>query len=342
MTELTLDKLPRRVLAKIDLQTAFMASRCVLAAERLQLFRKLHDKELTAARIGRLTGLHEKRREAFLAVLIALGLLARKGNRYRNTALADRFYVKERSIYWTRAYSDGCVQEYEAFSALEDMLTTSRDYEEILGIKRVGYVDRMQREPQFANDFTHMLYYDHQRKARALARTLDLGGYRRLLDLGGGSGVMSIALARKYPQLHACVLDIEPVCRVARKIIRREGLARRITVCSCDYTKEVPSGFDVIMACDSGGDSPDVLERCYESLPDGGLLVLVDKFQSEDLTTPFFRLLWQLRSSRFWLVTKQQALYRVRQAGFVGVKVRGLLADVVMITGHKPHRRQRA
>jgi predicted O-methyltransferase YrrM len=339
--ELTLDKVPRRVLAKIDLQTAFMASRCVLAAERLQLFRKLHGKELTAAQIGRLTGLHERRREVFLAALVALGLLARTGNRYRNTALADRFYVKERSIYWTRAYSDECTQEYEAFSALEDMLTTGRDYEEILGIKRLGYVDRMQREPQFANDFTHMLYYHHQPEAQALARMLDLGGYRRLLDLGGGSGVMSIALAGKYPQLHACVLDFEPVCRVARKITRREGLAQRITVYPCDYTKEIPSGFDVIMSCDSGGDSPDVLGRCYESLPDRGLFVLVDKFQSEDLTTPLFRLMWQLRSARFWLVTKKEAVERVRQAGFVGVKSRRILPDVWMITGRKPHQRRR-
>ena len=37
MTYLTLDKLPKKVLSRIDLQTAFAASRCIIAAERLRL-----------------------------------------------------------------------------------------------------------------------------------------------------------------------------------------------------------------------------------------------------------------------------------------------------------------
>ena len=56
LTELTLDKLPQKVLARIDLQTAFMISRCVVAAERLQVFRKLHGRKLSAAAIGRMIG----------------------------------------------------------------------------------------------------------------------------------------------------------------------------------------------------------------------------------------------------------------------------------------------
>ena len=38
---LTLDKLPARVLKELNLETVFFASRLVIAAERLQVFRKL-------------------------------------------------------------------------------------------------------------------------------------------------------------------------------------------------------------------------------------------------------------------------------------------------------------
>ena len=61
MPMLTLDKLPKRLLAGLDIETVFKASRCVIAAERLQLFRKLEGKELTAAEIGRRVGLHKNR-----------------------------------------------------------------------------------------------------------------------------------------------------------------------------------------------------------------------------------------------------------------------------------------
>ena len=79
MQKFTLDKLPKKVLAKIDVQTAFMASRCVIAAEQLKLFRKLEGKELTAATIGRLTGIKGWRQKAFLAALMSLGLLKKRG-----------------------------------------------------------------------------------------------------------------------------------------------------------------------------------------------------------------------------------------------------------------------
>ena len=66
MTGFTLDTLPKDVLSRIDLQTAFMISRCVVAAERLKVFRKPKGKKLTATSIGRMIGVRGWRAEAFL------------------------------------------------------------------------------------------------------------------------------------------------------------------------------------------------------------------------------------------------------------------------------------
>ena len=55
---LTLDKLPARVLRELDLETAFYASRLVIAAERLQVFRKLEKGRRTARSLGRSLGIH--------------------------------------------------------------------------------------------------------------------------------------------------------------------------------------------------------------------------------------------------------------------------------------------
>ena len=89
MPRMTLDKLPHKVLARIDLQTAFTASQCILVAEKLRLFRKLHGKKLTAAAIGRATGIRGWKLEPYLSALVALGLLRKEGKLYRNSALAD-------------------------------------------------------------------------------------------------------------------------------------------------------------------------------------------------------------------------------------------------------------
>ncbi|UCG61319.1 MAG: methyltransferase domain-containing protein [Candidatus Zixiibacteriota bacterium] len=334
---LTLDKLPKKVLEKLDLQTVFMVSRVVVAAEKLQIFRKLHGKQLTAAQIGRMLGIHRQKREVFLGSLVAVGLLKKKGDLYFNSALAEKYFVRERSIYWTRLYSDQCITEYERFSVLEKMLATGKNYGSIVGKKNVGYLDVIAKNRTWACDFTHMLYYHHLPEARALAKKLNLRGYRSLLDVGGGSGVMSIALARKYPHLKACVLDMKTVTPVTRKIVRREGLSKQITTTVGDLNRDLPDGYDVMMFCDVDiADYRKTFKTAYDRLPAGGLIVVVEELASEDYTEPLLRMMWQLRTQGCLLRTRKEIADIVKACGFKSVKGSFLCRDSWMITGRKP------
>jgi hypothetical protein len=335
LTEFTLDKLPKKILARIDLQSAFMISRCVVAAEKLQVFRRLHGKKLSAAAIGRMIVVRGWRVEAFLAALVAIGLLKKTGQRYSNTALADKYYVRDRSIFWTKQYSEWCCREYQAFSVLEEMLTTEQSYASILGIDSAGYIEEMKRNPQWAHDFTHMLYYHHLPHAKALAQNLDLSKYRSVLDVGGGSGVMSMALVRKHKHLKACVLGIEPVIHVAKKIIRKERLTRRVDTLIGDHDKHIPDGYDVMMFCDAEIGDGSTLKLAYNSLPKGGLVVLVEDYSSDDWTVPLYRLMWQLRSNSFWLKNWRQMGAMLRKSGFTAIRSRRIYRDTWLITGRK-------
>jgi len=335
LTEFTLDKLPKKILSRIDLQTAFMISRCVVAAERLQVFRKLKGRRLSATAIGKMIGVHGWRAEAFLAALTSIGLLKKMGKLYSNTALANKFFVRERSIYWTELFSQECVREYQAFSVLEEMLTTGKSYASILGIDSQDYIEGMKKDRQWAYDFTHMLYYDHLPHAKALAKNLDLSGYHSVLDVGGGSGVMSMALLRRHKHLKACVLDIEPVITVAKKIISKERLTKRINTMVGDMTKHIPTGYDVVMLCDAELGGIKTMRMVYDSLPEGGLVVLVDDFSSEDWTVPLYRLTWQLRSNSFWLKNRRQMAAMLRETGFKAVRSRRIYKDTWLLTGRK-------
>jgi cyclopropane fatty-acyl-phospholipid synthase-like methyltransferase len=332
---MTLDKLPKRVLARIDLQIAFMASQCVLVADHLGVFRILHNKELTAAEIGKRTGIRQPRLKWFLSALVSIGLLRERGNNYTNTALANKYYVRNRSEHWSKIFSSECQQEYRAFSALEQMLTTGKGYEEILGYKRKDYLDLMKDDQAWARDFTLMLYHEHVLTAKALADTIDLTEYKNVLDIGGGSGVMSIALARKYKRLRFSVFEIAPVAKVARGVIANEKLSERISVIVGDMYGQLPTGYDVVMLCDAGHISQDFLKSIYDVLPRGGLFILVEEFASVDYTEPFYRLMWQLRSEQDWLITSSEAVGEVKQTGFKSVRKRRLYRDAWLVTGRK-------
>ena len=72
MEMLMLDRLPRRVLATVDLQRAFIVSRVIVAAERLQLFRALQGRPTSADQLGRTLNIHTEYRDAFLNSLVGL------------------------------------------------------------------------------------------------------------------------------------------------------------------------------------------------------------------------------------------------------------------------------
>ena len=336
MEKPTLDKFPREVLARLDIQKAFIVSRLVVAAEKLQLFRLLHGKRTKAAAIGRALKIHPYYLEPFLNAFVGLGLLDKASNKYGNTPFAEKYFIEERPIYWTREYSNECLDDYDALTVLEQALATGKQPRSLKRARRPLYVAAMHRDPRQAENFTHMLFYLHQPDAEALAKYLDLSQRRMLLDLGGGSGVMSIALAKKNRQLRATILDIQPVCKVAAGIIRRAGLEKRVATRVGNFHQRLPEGYDVIMMCDIGPISQRLLRSVYRSLPPGGLLVLVDRYLSEDGTQPLGRLVEYFAGSSFGVATWKDMVQAVEACGFQQVRAQSVLRHLWFITAVKP------
>jgi SAM-dependent methyltransferase len=332
----TLDKFPKSVLGQIDIQKAFIISRLIISAERLQVFRALHGKGQSADAIGRTVKIHKLYLHPFLNALTAVGLLRRAKDTYWLTPFARKYFIDERSIYWTRQYSKECADDYEALTLLEQVLTSGKTPDEIKGVKKPDYLERMKRDRREAEDFTQMLFHFHQPDAKALAEYLDLSQHQAVLDVAGGSGVMSIALAKKNPHLKACVLDIAPVCEVAARNIRQAGLSGRIRTMAGDILQPLPAGFDVIMLCDIGDVPPQLLKNAYKVLPRKGRVVLVDRYFSDDGIKPLDRLLEYFLGGSFGLATRRDMVEAVKSCGFRAVKAQKTYADVWVITGDKP------
>lgn len=331
----TLDKFPKSALAQIDIQKAFIVSRLVIAAERLQVFRVLHGKRLAADALARSLRIHPLSAAPFLNSLVALGLLRKESGAYRNTPFAEKYFVRERSIYWTRQFSAECVAGYER---LVDFEKTLRSGKSRRPRAKPGYVERMKRDRREAEDFTQMLFHLHQGDAGALAAYLDLAGRSAVLDVGGGSGVMSIALAKRNPHLAVRILDIAPVCEIAARNVKRAGLSRRVRTQAGDIRGPLPAGYDVVMFCDVGAVTPRHLRNAYRCLPPGGLLVLADRYLADDATRPLDRLVEHFTGSSFGLATRRDMVEAVKAAGFQSVRARNVYRQVWYITAIKPAR----
>jgi len=82
----------------------------------------------------------------------------------------------------------------------------------------------------------------------ALSQTFDFSAHRRLLDVGGGTGSWSIAVAGKYSHVEATVLELPTVADIAREPVAAAQLASRIDVVAGDaMTGALPPGHDVFL-----------------------------------------------------------------------------------------------
>jgi 2-polyprenyl-3-methyl-5-hydroxy-6-metoxy-1,4-benzoquinol methylase len=335
MRELTLDRLPTKTLAQLDLETVFAASRAVIAAERLMVFRRLHGKALSAAAVSRRVGIHPRHCDAFLDLLAFLGLLRKHKGLYRNSPLADRHFIHERSADWTSFWSSECSKDYEALVVMEGVLSTGRDWRKLLGRERKPDYQRVREDPQWAREFTYALFDSHRGDAEILARNLDLSDHQALLDVGGGSGVMSIALVRANPDLKACILDFEFVCAATRALIRTQRMSRRVDTLVGDMNRALPSGFDVMLFWDLGHVEARVMKMAWESLPEGGMVVLSCPSSSRSQTQSPGRFMREYLSVRPTRQTRGDAVRSLKNAGFRSVEHRRIGPGLLMITGHK-------
>ena len=67
---------------------------------------------------------------------------------------------------------------------------------------------------------------------------------RRLLDVGGGSGSLSIGIASRNPGVSVTILDLAPVCAIARRHIAEFGLSASIQTVAGSMFDPLPRGFD--------------------------------------------------------------------------------------------------
>jgi hypothetical protein len=128
--------------------------------------------------------------------------------------------------------------------------------------------------------------------APVLAERYPLDGAARLLDVGGGTGIYSIAWLQKHPGLRAVVWDRPEVLKVAREMAEAHGVAERLETLAGDmFVDPVPARCDVMLLSNvlHDWDVPEcraLVQRCAAALPAGGRLLVHDVFLNDALDGP--------------------------------------------------------
>jgi len=124
-----------------------------------------------------------------------------------------------------------------------------------------------------------------------VVEAFDLSGFRRLVDLGGGTGHLVIAACERYPELRGAVFDLTRVMPIAREEVAQSAARSRIEVLEGDFFEEALPEADLYAVCrvlhDWGEEKIGMLLRkVYAALPAGGALLVAERLLAADKSGP--------------------------------------------------------
>ena len=133
---------------------------------------------------------------------------------------------------------------------------------------------------QMAQRIAHFMHAHSATAAVGAARTGDWQGVRRLLDVGGGSGVFANAIAERHPHIHCTVMDLTAMCDAAQEYINASAAKGRVDTIAVDMFRQPwPRGYDALFFSNvfhdwSSATCLDLARKAYDVLPGGGRIVL--------------------------------------------------------------------
>src|SRR5262249_17979882 len=111
----------------IRLGLGFWSSNVVLSAVELGVFGTLDGRDLDAAELSAILGIHERGARDFFDTLVALRLLDRADGRYRNTPASETFLAQPDTDTYLGTYLEmSHKQSYQSWARLTDALVTGR------------------------------------------------------------------------------------------------------------------------------------------------------------------------------------------------------------------------
>jgi 3-hydroxy-5-methyl-1-naphthoate 3-O-methyltransferase len=293
MVDTKVDMLPEITpVPLMQLATSFWAFKTLATAVDMDLFTHLSASPMNAPELARWFNIEERPTEMLLTGCAGLCLLDKddKDGRYRNSPLAETFLSRGSRYYFGGFVTMLNQRLYSGWDKLPDAVRTNKPTTWDPDKQKSLFEGA---DPAMMRTFWQAMHSLSIFTARALGEAVDFNGFRKLLDVGGGSGAYDIELCTRHPNLSATVYDLPFVTEIAARKIAEAGLNGRITTHAGDFFSDArfPDGHDVILLSMimhdwSEADDRAILGKCYEALPADGAVVISELLVNDEKTGP--------------------------------------------------------
>ena len=268
---------------------AYWATCALHGAVVLDVFTRIGDSRVGGQRVAEQLDAPVDAVGRLLDALVAMGLLTKDAGGYANTE-ASRTYLSmdsDRYIGYIIRHHHHLV---ESWARLAEAVVTGKPVR--LPVREKGTDAR--------EAFLMGMFNLATQLAPQLVPVVDLSNCTTLLDLGGGPGTYAIHFCRHNPDLTATVMDLPTTRPFAEKTIRKMGMDDRVAFIPGDYLIDAISGsYDAvwmshILHGESAEDCQRIIEKAFQRLNPGGMVVIHEFILDDTLDGPLFPALFSL------------------------------------------------
>lgn len=316
----------------MDILLSPWTSQVLFTAIRLRIFTILADERMAIEEISSRLDAATHYLKPFLDACISMDLVLCRDGQYRNSQFSRAYLVEGEP-----EYIGDCLQlislESENWNKLYDLIISS-DYDPS---------DRHHNEVNPRLFTLAMNNIGMLGEAEALGNAIDLGGCKRMVDAGGGSGLYSVVLCRKYPDLASTVIDRRDTLMTTREMIAGSEEESRIELFEADIVKDpLGNDIDVILLSDvvyERSFTEVVLKNAKASLRDKGLLIIRGYYSDPENSKPLFGALFRLNqimvNPKGSYLTLSSLKMMVADTGFTIIRVAPLTELSFLILARK-------
>jgi len=216
--------------------------------------------------------------------LVSLQLLSRRGDSYALTPESAEFLVSTKPAYHGIFFRHISDQLIPAWLQLPEVVRSGQPARKIETAGESG---------DFFAKFVEAIFPLSFPAASALGQSLRVAKAAEplsVLDIGAGSGVWGIALAKQSPHVRIHAVDWSQVLEVTRSVATRHGLADRLTTSAGDFFEaDFRSDHQVatighILHSEGPDRSRRLIKKVFDSLAPGGVIAIQEFLPNDERT----------------------------------------------------------
>jgi cyclopropane fatty-acyl-phospholipid synthase-like methyltransferase len=249
--------------------------------KEFDFFNRFKNSKLTKEGIVKKFKIKDRPANVFLPILVKKGFLDVKDNKYFLTDFSKEFLLSSSKKYFADfiIHATSYIIENQLYNNIKSIMKSDKP---VYSTKNGDWIKNMKANKDFAQTFTRALDERGLFLANSLVKKINLKNYKRMVDIGGSSGIYSCFISTYFPNLNIDILEISSVVPQTKKLIKERGFSNKINVISGDmfnynYNQEYDVHFYSNVLHDwNKKDVKKLLKRSYNNLPKNGIVVIHD------------------------------------------------------------------